>query len=226
MTEAEWMTCSDPEQLFACLHHEPGERLRVLFACACARALTWLPPKFLPAVEVLERFADETAKSSDVGLALERVELREPALQSEHFFHAHDLLHTADPNAGWPVTHSPFTFRAGWAVTLTHGIGAMALGPSLPAARGDERGMALDLLRDIIRNAFHSVTVDPSWLTSTVLALAKGIYDDRAFDRMPILADALQDAGCDNDDILNHCRDEKPTHVRGCWVVDLLLGKS
>jgi hypothetical protein len=66
----------------------------------------------------------------------------------------------------------------------------------------------------------------PAWLTSDVLALARGIYDDRAFDRMPILADALQDAGCDSADILDHCRDSKQVHVRGCWVVDLVLGKS
>ena len=71
----------------------------------------------------------------------------------------------------------------------------------------------------------HYVFFQPGWLTSTVLALATGIYDDRAFDRMPILADALQDAGCDNADILDHCRGSGP-HVRGCWVVDMLLGKS
>ena len=52
------------------------------------------------------------------------------------------------------------------------------------------------------------------------------MYESRDFAAMPILADALQDAGCDNDDILNHCRDERPRHVRGCWVVDLVLGKS
>ncbi len=81
------------------------------------------------------------------------------------------------------------------------------------------------LLHEIFGNPFRSVVADPSWLTSTAVALAKGIYDDRAFDRMPILADALQDAGCNNDDVLTHCRDESQLHVRGCWVVDLVLGK-
>ena len=60
--------------------------------------------------------------------------------------------------------------------------------------------------------------------TSTVINLAQAIYDDRAFDRMPILADALEDAGCDNADILAHCR-QPGEHFRGCWVVDLVLGK-
>lgn len=66
----------------------------------------------------------------------------------------------------------------------------------------------------------------PSWRTPDVLMLARGIYDQHAFERMPILADALQDAGCDSDDILNHLRDTSATHVRGCWALDLVLGKE
>ncbi|MBA4189240.1 MAG: hypothetical protein C0467_14685 [Planctomycetaceae bacterium] len=87
-----------------------------------------------------------------------------------------------------------------------------------------DRSIQTALLKCLLGNPFHPLSVDPSWLTSDVVALARGIYEDRAFDRMPILADALQDAGCDNDDVLNHCRAER-IHARGCWVVDLLLGK-
>ncbi|MBA4192079.1 MAG: hypothetical protein C0467_29220 [Planctomycetaceae bacterium] len=86
-------------------------------------------------------------------------------------------------------------------------------------------GEAPPLLRELFGNPFRPVTVDPSWLTSTVNALAEGIYAYRAFDRMPILADALQDAACDNDEVLAHCRGPG-SHVRGCFVVDLLLGKA
>ena len=75
-------------------------------------------------------------------------------------------------------------------------------------------------------NPFRHEALDRTWLTSTVIALAACIDSERAFDRMPILADALQDAGCDNVVLLAHCRDTKRQHVRGCWVVDLLLGKS
>jgi hypothetical protein len=85
---------------------------------------------------------------------------------------------------------------------------------------------AASLLRDVFGNPFRPAAIDPAWLTSTLVALARGIYDDRAFDRMPILGDALEDAGCDNADILAHCRDANATHVRGCWVVDLVLGKE
>jgi hypothetical protein len=68
-------------------------------------------------------------------------------------------------------------------------------------------------------------TMNPAWLTSAVVSLAAGIYTDRAFDRLPILADALEDAGCDRAEVLDHCRGTGP-HARGCWVVDLLLGKG
>jgi hypothetical protein len=83
-----------------------------------------------------------------------------------------------------------------------------------------------DLLRDIFGNPFRPATFDPVWRTSTAVALAQQMYDAREFSIMPILADALQDAGCDSDDILNHCRDANSVHVRGCWVVDLVLGKK
>jgi hypothetical protein len=88
----------------------------------------------------------------------------------------------------------------------------------------EEREQAV-LIREVFGNPFRPVTLDIRWQTETVVALATGIYADRAFDRMPILADAMEEAGCDNADMLNHCRGEGP-HVRGCWVVDLVLGKS
>ena len=82
-----------------------------------------------------------------------------------------------------------------------------------------------DLLRDIFGNPFRPVTLDPRWLTSSVLDLSRTIYDERVFERMPILADALMDAGCDSDELIDHCRGPGP-HVRGCWVVDLLTGNE
>ncbi|OWK46984.1 hypothetical protein FRUB_00683 [Fimbriiglobus ruber] len=87
-----------------------------------------------------------------------------------------------------------------------------------------ERTAQAILLRDIF-NPFRAIILDPTWQSSTVLTLASGIYTDRAFDRLPILADALEEAGCDDPDLLNHCRSEGP-HARGCWAVDLLLGKE
>jgi len=81
------------------------------------------------------------------------------------------------------------------------------------------------LVRDICGNPFQAVTFDPAWRTATVVALAAGIYAERTFNSLPILADALEEAGCINADLLNHCR-QPGEHVRGCWAVDLVLGKS
>jgi hypothetical protein len=88
------------------------------------------------------------------------------------------------------------------------------------------RGFFKGYLYDIFGNPFRPVEFSPEWRTDTAVALARQMYESREFSAMPILADALQDAGCDNDDILNHCRDTTLTHVRGCWVVDLVLGKE
>jgi hypothetical protein len=84
------------------------------------------------------------------------------------------------------------------------------------------------ILRDIFGNPFRPVAVAPAWLTwnnATVPAIARHVYEDRAFHDLPILADALEDAGCTDADLLAHCRGPGP-HVRGCWAVDLLLGKT
>jgi hypothetical protein len=81
------------------------------------------------------------------------------------------------------------------------------------------------LAREVFGNPFRPVNVDLAWLSPTVVSLATGIYEDRAFDRLPILADALEDAGCTSADLLNHCR-QPGEHARGCWPVDLLLGKQ
>src|SRR5262249_38405908 len=81
------------------------------------------------------------------------------------------------------------------------------------------------LVREVFGNPFRPVAFNPAWRTADMTLLAHGIYAEKAFDRMPILADALQDAGCDSGDILDHCRGHGP-HVRGCWVVDLVLEKE
>jgi hypothetical protein len=88
-----------------------------------------------------------------------------------------------------------------------------------------EQGTHAALLREVFGNPFRTLSLSPNWRTDTVLILARQTYDSRDFSAMPILADALQDAGCDNEDILSHCRSDGP-HVRGCWVVDLVLGKA
>ena len=81
------------------------------------------------------------------------------------------------------------------------------------------------ILRDIFGNPFAPVVLSPEWQTSTVVAIAAQMHHARDFSAMPILADALQDAGCEHPDILDHCRGSSP-HTRGCWLVDLVLNKG
>jgi hypothetical protein len=81
-------------------------------------------------------------------------------------------------------------------------------------------------IRDIFGNPFQPVEFSPEWRTDTAVTLAKQMHKAREYSAMPILADALQDAGCDNEDVLTHCRDANMSHICGCWVVDLVLGKE
>jgi hypothetical protein len=93
------------------------------------------------------------------------------------------------------------------------------------ASRNATEAEHAPLLREIIGNPFRSVDFSASWRTDTALSLARVMYESRDFSAMPILGDALQDAGCNDDAVLDHCRGEGP-HVRGCWVCDLVLGKA
>jgi hypothetical protein len=85
------------------------------------------------------------------------------------------------------------------------------------------RSLALDLCGP---NPFRPVVFDPRWRSESAVALARTAYDTRNFTLLPILADALEEAGCDHPDVLTHCRDPQQVHVRGCWVVDGVLGRS
>lgn len=98
---------------------------------------------------------------------------------------------------------------------------------TVPLGRRQEKLQSqAELVRCIFGSLrFHSITAAPSWLTPSVVSLARQMYDSRDFCPMPTFADALEEAGCDNTDILAHCR-QPGEHVRGCWVVDLLLGKG
>jgi hypothetical protein len=81
------------------------------------------------------------------------------------------------------------------------------------------------LLRCVAGNPFRQVALDPRCLTSTVSTLARSIYEDRTFHLLPMLTHALEEAGCTDEEILLHCR-QPCEHVRGCWVVDMLTGRT
>jgi hypothetical protein len=164
-------------------------------------------PRSIRCVETVERFADG-------GCTL--FELADARLQA-------DLAErSANGNSARRASRAATLSAAPYTDTyLTNVIGSV-----LSAVHNRQEQQAqCSLLRDIFGNPFRPVAFDPAWRTSAAVALASRMYESRDFAPMPILADALQDAGCENDDILDHCR-ERGVHVRGCWVVDLVLGKA
>ena len=138
----------------------------------------------------------------------------------------HDLI--ASCNAAVAVCHA-----ASSRLDLAH-LAAQAAHAVYRAAGGDdhkkrdpgEEAAQCALIRDVFPSHTQPVSFSSAWRTDTVLSLASQMYESRDFSLMPILADALQDADCDNDEVLNHCRDANQVHARGCWVVDLVLGKE
>jgi len=120
------------------------------------------------------------------------------------------------------LVHSP---RQALAHMLRMAQGLPAVAAVLDRCFPEDWAAGCDLLRDVFGDPFRPAALAPDWRTDTAVQLARQMYDGRDFALMPILADALQDAGCENADILTHCRGSGP-HVRGCWVVDLVLGKS
>jgi hypothetical protein len=197
MTEAEWLACEDPEPMAKAAVECPRTSDRI---CRLYLAAFWgwqaLRLTAKQQPALLKRVA-ATEHWAETGKLPKRFRVSDST--NVVFF---------SPNPRPAVTRTAHALSS-WGKS---GREAIAIQPAL--------------LRDIFGNPFRPVALDPAWVTSDVLALARGIYEERAFDRMPILADALQDAGCTNEDVLNHCRDANATHVRGCWVVDLLLGKS
>jgi hypothetical protein len=236
MTEAEWLTSEDAKEMCRGLREQhgvtrrkAGKRKLKLFGCASCRLFGAAlgDPRSLAAVEYMERFADREVGTAEMEAVKE--EARRAIRAAEKLPIPPGMSHDDVPER--QAAEAAFAL-----VGDRPDIGAYAhwamrsfVGASFAARHRnwlDQLRALSDLLRDIFGNPFRAVKLAPAWLTSDVVALARGIYDDRAFDRMPILADALQDAGCDNDDVLDHCRDPHAVHVRGCWVVDLVLGKA
>jgi hypothetical protein len=211
VTEAEWLACEDPQQMLLAVSAGAGERRLRLFACGFCRALKKDYPWFLGkarAVEVAEQHAD--------GLASDH-ELRAAAAAAEMDVH--------DPMRDQPwVWITALEYMYIYVADPSARQAAQLLCQAAPQ-QFEDRKRACSLLRDIFGNPFCPVSFSAEWLTDTTLALARQMYESRDFSAMPILADALQDAGCDNEDLLNHCR-QPGKHVRGCWALDLILGKE
>ena len=237
MTESEWLASTDPMPMLGFLRGRTSERKLRLFAVACCRCLGHLitDRRGREAVEVAERFAEGRAGKGQMAEARralkaeERGLLRAAVMDAARAEGNPEVVATARAvawAAAWDAAH--YAVRAvGWD---SASLCAQALAVARIWGRAKPIGVTDEatLLRDIFCNPFRPVKIDPAWLAwdgGNIRRMASAIYDERAFDQMPFLADALEDAGCDDQDILQHCR-SRSEHVRGCWVLDALLGRS
>ena len=251
MTEAEWLGSAQPLSLlnspFARSQRKAArpaggdERFRRFGIACCRRVARVLEFGDTYALDCLDIYSDN--------------QHREPLLKARRFHrpaanaasHAVSAVDRADRNglllaqarllatsAVWSSTkgkptQAAMAYReaAQAAATLTlHDDPALPLpdgwfAPPSPAELAAQCG----LLRCVFGDPFRPVTFDPEWRTAAAVGLARSMYEARDFAPMPVLADALEDAGCDHPDVIGHCRGPGP-HVRGCWVVDLVRNKS
>ncbi len=227
MTEAEWLAGHDPDTLLNFLGGGASNRRLRLFACACCRRIWGLltSPRYRRAVETSERYADRLAGPLELkaarAAAWERLTQEEASDAPARAAAVRGLLREARAAA--------FEARAAAANRACRRHDDMgAVAAAWRAAEVAEKRAQCALIRDIFGNPFRPAQADPAWLAwegGTVAKLAHAIYDGRHFDEMPYLGDALEEAGCADAQILTHCRAPRP-HVRGCWVLDLLLRGS
>ena len=229
MTEDAWLLCTDPEAMLDSLEGRSGSRKLRLFACACCRRIWPLltDERSRKAVETAERYADGAASEEEREAAEQ--DARDAADELSHrsidegtgpdspaSSAAAAAMNTLDRHftAFDPEGSAPF-FAAANAV--------LALPSPSPSRSSAERAAQSRLLRDIFGPLpFRPVALNPAWLTPGVIELASMIYEERAFERLPELAEVLERAGCTDREMVEHCR-RSGEHTLGCWVVDLLL---
>lgn len=232
MTEEQWLACSDPLAMLQYRRGHGSDRKFRLFACACCRRIWDLFPD--PAnrhlVAVVEDYPDGNYRRDFFGEAPAQGVAPAPALQAAAVASSAREREFSDNRAYWAAKYLGRGFYKMSAadsafVVALHASASLA---AAPEQQSRERCHQADLIRCIFGSRLRPAILDSGWLArneNAVRRIAEGIYDERAFDRLPVLADALEDAGCNDAVLLAHLRGPGP-HVRGCWAVDLILDKE
>lgn len=232
VTEFEWLNSTDVERMISASEVHSTLRKAALLGVAWFRQiaesvslmdLNW-------SVGVLEKMADGKATDQEVNDANRATDFNYNVTTGSAAWITKEYKTCNAYPASWAVYHYliqispsqvPSTRGPLWEFMNLPWTGFLQLIYS-----GDQQYPGfVDFLRCILGNPFRPVAFLDSWRSEATVALASAIYADRAFDRLPVLADALEEAGCDYPDVLAHCRGPGP-HSRGCWVVDGVLGKS
>lgn len=221
MTEEEWLACDDPEAMLSFLEgRASARRLRMFAAACCRRAWRFLPDvRSRAAVEAAERYADGLIHLWELKRARQDAQWAYRAAQGPGG--AYFRVYAVSGAAQVANEHLP-TPSVARRVLLAVGSEELE----------QERRHQLLLLRDIAGNPFRPLALNLSLLTPTITSLAQSAYDDRLLpaghldpQRLSVLADAVEEAGCGEAELLEHLRGPGP-HVRGCHAVDLRLGKG
>ncbi len=223
MTEGEWLKTKDPDPMLAALWGKASRRKLRLFACGCCRHVVWhllRDPRYTDAVQVAESFAEGLAGAEQLKAANESAAAASMAERyGSKTYHAAMAVVAATRTALQAEVAARFDAPRPDRCPLVAGETAAAV-----AAGRADKGKVAALLREVFGPLpFREVGIETAWLTPAVLSIARRAYDERDFSALPVLADALADAGCDNEDLLRHCREPGLAHCRGCWVVDLIL---
>ena len=222
MTEEEWISAARPSKLLRFLHSDADasdRKFRLFGVACCRRVVEQLPDVTLAdVIDGCEQLADDFtfARLTSLRRTADRVAESARSVDSDS-----DQDYIEYSTAVCQLTEYPIAPEH----CADSCMNALCGHDDYDTGRG-EMLFQVDLLRDVFGNPFRPVVFSSEWRTDTAVSLARTMYESREFGAMPILADALQDAGCDNPDILDHCRDTAQVHVRGCWVVDLVLGKG
>jgi len=233
MTDLDWDAQRDPlvllDHLFPLRGLDSAEqqpRESRLFLIGCAR-LAWdrLPCVAQRLVELAEDRVDGHGPGYDLRYPARELaeELANCRGEPEDLDELERKLRALDSRFERRISQHPKFEAEEWG-SLAHLVYFPFAGTTPNYRRIAKEHLSLELLRDVFPNPFRPVNFLPEWLDRNVTGIARGMYASRDFSPMPLLADALQDAGCSNEHVVNHCRSPGP-HIRGCWVIEGLLRK-
>ena len=236
MTEMEWLACTGPGPMLEFLRGKASDRKLRLFALACFRPYRFmLVTETLEALEVADRLAEGTISPCERKLARERAFRadRNPDASLRHRrgpakYCVTSLLIRNAFDAAWYVVHAARQIgvlsKKDWPADA---LETTEWGPRIvdwSAGKREQDSVHAGLLREVFGNPLRPVPLDRSRLKSDAMTLAQSIYEDQAFDRIPQLVELLRPEA-DSTELMAHLTETRP-HIRGCWALDLILGKS
>jgi hypothetical protein len=220
MTEQEWLACADPQPMLEFLPGKVSDRKLRLFAVASCHLMTSFVTsneQMRTAVAVAEQHADGLVSASELATAYKTTDSYHHTMYMGLTWGEEEALRAAMEAVSPTVDPRSLVPQLGYFRSFFSRL--------LQYEDADPNKRPFFLRCVIGPLLYRAVTLEQSWLTATVTSLATAIYQDRSFDNLPLLADALEDAGCSNQEVLNHLRGGGE-HCRGCWPLDLVLGKE